>query len=201
MTDNSGIPSTRERLINIMSDTLQCKGYHAAGLSAVLEKAHTQKGGLYHHFPQGKAALAVAAIEHSVSKITSGFTQLAQQQENPLIVLQLWLQEAEKRLEQSQFERGCPLAIAALESTAIDKTLRLALSEGFITLRLCLQTLLTDAGINSERAKSLATLTVSAYEGALMQARVAGNSQTLRDTCSLLLELIARELPQRSKIS
>ncbi|MDX3773036.1 TetR/AcrR family transcriptional regulator [Chromatiaceae bacterium AAb-1] len=195
MNKSTASVCTRERLINAMSDTLQCKGFHAAGLSSLLEKAQTPKGGLYHHFPQGKTALAIAAIENSVARISAQLEYLQQQQPEPIMVLQLWLAEAEKRLEQSQFERGCPLATAALESTAEDIALRQALANGFGQLRQSLARLLDQAGIASERAQQLATLSVSAYEGALMQARVAGNSIMLRDTTRLLLELISRELP------
>jgi TetR/AcrR family transcriptional repressor of lmrAB and yxaGH operons len=43
-------------------------------------------------------------------------------------------------------------------------------------------------------APGLAALAVSAYEGALMQARVAGNVLALQATTDTLLAIVAREL-------
>jgi TetR/AcrR family transcriptional repressor of lmrAB and yxaGH operons len=50
-------------------------------------------------------------------------------------------------------------------------------------------------GIEPARANSLAALIVSAYEGALIQARVAGSSEPLRDTSRTMLEIIRVSLP------
>ena len=47
-------------------------------------------------------------------------------------------------------------------------------------------------------ASSLAALIVSAYEGALLQSRVAGNVQAMRDTSAALLDLIRLSLPGRT---
>ena len=54
---------TRERILRAAVRLFQQRGYHGTGLSEILAEADAPKGSLYHHFPQGKAQLGVAAID------------------------------------------------------------------------------------------------------------------------------------------
>lgn len=56
-------PSTRDRLIWNAAQLFRRKGYHGVGLSEILERSGAPKGSLYHHFPNGKADLALAAAD------------------------------------------------------------------------------------------------------------------------------------------
>ena len=100
----------------------------------------------------------------------------------------------EARYPRADFERGCPLATVALESTADDAAIRAAVAQAFAAIRQRLALLLGATGLSAPRAASLATLTVAAYEGALMQARVAGQGQALTDTAEALITFIELEL-------
>lgn len=55
--------STRQRLIVTAAQLFRRNGYHATGLAELLTVAQVPKGSLYHHFPEGKADLAVAAAD------------------------------------------------------------------------------------------------------------------------------------------
>lgn len=52
---------TKERLIRSAANLFRKRGYNGVGLSDLLSDAHAPKGSLYHHFPNGKSDLAVAA--------------------------------------------------------------------------------------------------------------------------------------------
>jgi hypothetical protein len=101
---------------------------------------------------------------------------------------------AHHRLEKSGFERGCPFATVALESGAHDEALRRALADGFDAIRRRLAAMLTLAGAGRTTAHRLALLIVSAYEGALLQARVAGSVKPVADTAAMLVELVREEV-------
>lgn len=196
MKTSSEQPGTRQRLIGATLDLLQRVGLHGFGLSDVLAAAQAPKGVLYHHFPGGKVELAIAAIQTATSQIAAGLEQLRATAPDPVQALRLWLGQAQKRLEKSGFERGCPLAAVALESTAADTALREALDEAFAALRLQIAHLLIDAGIDEKQAARLATLAISAYEGALIQSRISGDAAPMNETAELLLQLVETQRPK-----
>lgn len=55
--------STRARLIATAARLFGQKGYHGTGLAEILAESRIPKGSLYHHFPDGKADLALAAAD------------------------------------------------------------------------------------------------------------------------------------------
>ncbi len=52
---------TKDRLIRVAAEMFRTRGYHGVGLSELLTAARAPKGSLYHHFPNGKSDLAIAA--------------------------------------------------------------------------------------------------------------------------------------------
>ena len=200
MTSIDDVPGTRDRLIAAMSDLLQRRGFHGIGLSDVLAQARAPKGVLYHHFPGGKMDLAVAAIQATVAYVTTTLDRLQANHADPVQAIRAWLDHAQKQLEQSAFERGCPLATVALESTADDHSLRQALAQGFAEMRERLTRLLSQAGgVAPARAAQLSTLMVAAYEGALIQSRVAGDGQPVKDVAELLVEWVRLEIQPKDR--
>lgn len=189
--------NTRDRLISAMADALQRRGFHGVGVNDILTEAQAPKGVLYHHFPGGKTELAVAAIGSAVTRMQTGLARLSETRTGLGEILETWFGAAQKQLEQSSFERGCPLATVSLESTSEDLVLREALTSAFGEIRGQLATLLMDAGIAAPRAQPLSALIVSAYEGALIQARVSGNATPMRDTTDMLLALVRSELASK----
>ncbi len=190
---------TRERLIGAMLELLRRKGFHGFGLSDLLARAEAPKGVLYYHFPGGKVELAIAAIEKDVSQIIAVLEQLRTRDPNPVQVMRLWLDHAQSRLEESGFERGCALGAIALESTAADLPLRQALNDGFDAIRSTLAGMLAGAGMTKEKAARFSTLIISAYEGALLQSRVAGSTGPARETLEALLHLIQMEMDRERR--
>ncbi len=179
--------TTRDKLIDTMIDALQRKGLHGVGLNELLAAADAPKGSLYHHFPNGKTELAVAAIERVGQRAEQAFAALFERQSDPLDALTIWLQGALGQLQESAFERGCPLATVALESAPQDHEIRAALANAFAAIRQALQQQLQRHGY--AQPEGLAALFVALYEGGLLQARVAGSSEPLKQAVATLLHL------------
>jgi TetR/AcrR family transcriptional repressor of lmrAB and yxaGH operons len=197
MSQKTSEPGTRERLIGAMLEALRTRGYHGVGLADVLDAAGAPKGVLYHHFPGGKSELAVSAIDAVVGQIGLDLDKLFQRTGDPAQALAVWLGGAQRILEKSGFERGCPLATIALESSPDDEEIRRALEKGFAAIRSRLGGVLAGSGLSQARSRNLAALIVSAYEGALLQARVAGSVQPMRDTAEALVDLVRANLGER----
>ncbi len=187
---------TRDRLIGAMLEALGTRGFHGVGISELLSRAQAPKGVLYHHFPGGKTEWAVAAIDTVVVHITGALDDLFARQGDPVQALALWMQQAQSILQCSGFQRGCPLATIALESTAEDTAIRGAVAKGFAAIRECLKRALVASGIEAQQATGLSSLIVSAYEGGLIQARVAGSAGPLQDTATTLLDTLAALMPK-----
>lgn len=191
--DDAPVP-TRDRLVDAMTRSLCRRGLHGTGLAELLEQARAPKGVLYHHFPGGKAELAVAAIDAAVERALAALQQRLDAGSALPDALSHWVQGAQRQLERSGWEHGCPLAAVALESGPGDTGIRSALARGFARIRERLAERLERAGIEPSRARRFAALLVATYEGGLMQARVAGASAPLRDATDAVIETISDEL-------
>ena len=173
-----------------MVDALRNRGYHGVGISDLLASAQTPKGVLYHHFPGGKSELAVNAIEAVAEHLGSSLEKLIQRTADPVEAVTLWMGSAQKMLEKSKFQAGCPLATIALESTGEDAEIRAALNKAFTLLRAKISQVLGVAGMPDPAARATASLIVSAYEGALLQSRVAESGNIMRETTEALIGFI-----------
>lgn len=187
--------ATRDRLIHAMLDHLRLRGFHGVGLSEVLAAAGAPKGVLYHHFPGGKSALAIAAIELAVQQMLAGLDRLLAAEPHFPTALGRWLDGAERQLDASGWARGCPLAAIALETTPADTELRAALDAAFTAIRGRLARALVGAGLSESAAAAMAALLVAGYEGALLQARVAGSPEALRQIRAALIAALTAQLP------
>lgn len=185
----------KQRLIAAMVDTLQRKGFHGSGLTDLLAAAEAPKGVLYHHFPGGKTELAVAAVEATVERLCALLDE-RMRGNDPAVAVMAWITGAQKRLEGSHYERGCPLATIALETTAEDVAIRNALGAGFSRIRLRMEQGLLGAGYPPASASSLAALILAAYEGGLLQARAAGTPEPMNLVGEALLSLLTLHRPK-----
>jgi TetR/AcrR family transcriptional repressor of lmrAB and yxaGH operons len=171
-----------------MTDGMQRHGLHGTGLSEVLRDAGAPKGVLYHHFPEGKTGLAVASIHASIDQISTWLDVAFAKYPDPLEAIERWVRAASRRLSETDFDAGCPLATVALETTAADVEVRGALGTAFADLRGRIAAALDAQGFAG--AAGMAALIVATYEGALLQARVDNSIEPLRLSSEALMGLL-----------
>jgi TetR/AcrR family transcriptional repressor of lmrAB and yxaGH operons len=93
-------------------------------------------------------------------------------------------------LKDSDYRDGCPLATTVLEVTPQSEPITTAAREAYAAWRQALASLINPNDADGTRAQRLASLAISALEGALIQARVACDPAPVHDACEEIAALI-----------
>ncbi|MBV1887043.1 MAG: TetR/AcrR family transcriptional regulator, partial [Parvibaculaceae bacterium] len=78
---------TRHRLIVAAAILFQRRGYYGVGTEEILRLAKAPRGSFYHHFPEGKVALACAAVDWVSQQAVSYSRQLRLAGHSPMKVV------------------------------------------------------------------------------------------------------------------
>jgi TetR/AcrR family transcriptional repressor of lmrAB and yxaGH operons len=180
-------PDTRNVLVNAMSECLQEYGYRSTSTTQVLTRTGISRGSLYFHFPGGKEALAAAAVEAS-GRAISGWIA-AEFARGPGATARLFDGFA-MLLEASQFTKGCPVALSALEAGEQEPVLKAAIREVYADWQQAIMTGLIAQGIKPDTAANLAQMSLIQIEGALLLARVNKSVEPLMLTKNSIIQAI-----------
>lgn len=185
----------RERLVTAAAEMIGRRGYHASGVTDLLAAADVPSGVLYHHFGS-KQALAAAALARAGAGVLAAFdaapgsTVLARCE----TVVDAW----ERRLVDSDYTDGCPIAVTALESAAGPGELRGVAAAAYESWLARLEQGLLAEGAAAPAARDGALRVLAALEGALLLAQTLRSVAPLRATRSALAALLTdhpEELP------
>jgi len=167
----------RERLLNGARRLLAEKGYAGMELRDVAQRGDAPRGSIYHHFPGGKAQLAVEAAALEGNEIRAAIEHSLE--ERGLKATLAMFGEIFRRRVKNHPERiGCPVAAAALARPE-DPALAAAATTAFQSWEAPIAAALIEEGVDAGVAESFAGLTVSTIEGALLRARAAGSQDPL----------------------
>ncbi|MBC7699361.1 TetR/AcrR family transcriptional regulator [Aquabacterium sp.] len=172
--------NARQKLIDTTARLLQTAGYHHTGLNQIVAESGAPKGSLYHYFPGGKVALAVAALEQSASQLAQGLAQLcmphADAESAVSAVIDFFIQE----LESSNYTKGCPVATTTLEQAALTPEIRDACARAYRLWQGGLEAYFSGHGMGANQATFLAEHLLMLIEGALLLARAQHSCDPLR---------------------
>ena len=174
-------PPPRERLLTSTIELLRRYGVHGTGIADVLRESGTARQSIYHLFPAGKDELVAAATR------TAGEHIRHVARRGHVDALLTWW---ERTLIEHDYDIGCPVAAAALAGPDCPASTQAA-REVFATWREDLAAALRLDDVAD--ADLLAGVLVSAFEGAIIQARVERSAAPLRDVATVLRRLIGSE--------
>ena len=163
----------RERLVRAAADLFQRQGYAATGLSEILARSRAPKGSLYHYFPGGKRDLALAAAEQAGAAFAERLNLHTSRSISAGAAIFAFAHELAGWLEASNHQRGCPIAMMALELAPRDSQMADALSAVFGDWEALIRERIEADAIAPEAAARLARLTLCTLEGSLILARAA----------------------------
>ncbi|MFF9089030.1 TetR/AcrR family transcriptional regulator [Streptomyces sp. NPDC014991] len=163
----------RERMVFSAAQLIRRDGVAATGMREVAAHAGAPRGSLQHYFPGGKEQLVNEAVEwagrYAGTRIARFLAALEDRAPSGLFAAMAaqWTDEYGR----DGFAAGCPVAAATVDCASSDGSTRQAVAAAFATWSDPLAAALTDMGVPAARAGSLATLMISALEGAILMAR------------------------------
>lgn len=179
----------RERLLATAVTLIRQRGVAGTGLSELLKESGTARGSIYQHFPRGKDDLVAAAVTEAG---TDGRATLALLRSlgDPAVVVTAIMQATRDALVADDYTFGCPVAAGALAGPDYPAAVGTAAGAlaGWVEE---LAAVLTDVGLAPGAAWPFASLVISVFEGALVQARASRSPEPL-DHAAAQLALLAR---------
>ena len=170
--------NARQRLIDTTARLLQTAGYHNTGLNQIVAESGAPKGSLYHYFPGGKVALAVAALDQSASQLAQSLAQMCMAHADPEAAIAAVLDHFMAELASSGFTKGCPVATTTLEEAALTPEIRDACARAYALWQGGLDAFLSGHGIRE--SAYLAETLLMLIEGALLLSRAQHSCDPLR---------------------
>ena len=174
------MPSTRDRIIVATNELFRRQGYHGTSLSQISEASSATIGSIYHFFPGGKEALAVAVVDTTGEVYRELFESIAAEAESPAAAYIDFFTSAAAVLEESDFIDPCPIGTIAREVANTSEPLREAAARAFESWIDAARAHLTAAGVQPDVAHELGTLFVSTVEGMFVLSRTQREAAPLR---------------------
>lgn len=186
--------TTRERMIKSAIHLFRRQGYSGTGFREVIEHSGTPRGSIYHHFPGGKAQLGVEAVEFAGAASDRLLRQLVDSRD-PAAGVDAYLTWWARYLEASDYRAGCPIVAVAGETHPNAPELERAAGDVFARWETTLAGAFRTAGMDRSRARSIASLVISAFEGATVMARARKDTRPLYQARREIRRLIQDAIP------
>jgi len=184
-------PDTRQRVVRTAAELFPRRGYHGTGLNQLLNEAKAPKGSLYFHFPGGKEQVAVEAISMSGVSLLADLRGALDEAADPAEGIVRVVELLAARLAASGYLDGCPVASVALDAAGSSEAIRVACAEAYDGWLGVIAVALRRWGVPAARASALATVLLSAVEGALLLARVQRDTRPLHTVADQLVTLVS----------
>lgn len=185
----------REQIVETTCDLLEQQGYHATGLSQIIEQSGAPRGSLYYYFPGGKEELAAEAIERTGKLLSERVRSHLERGPDPESALRSFIQRIADGVEASQFHTGGPLTAVAMETATSSETLNLACRDAFRRIEEAFAEYLKQAAVDGDSSE-LATLITAAIEGGIILSRTYHSGDPLRRVARLVSTWIGEKVPQ-----
>lgn len=193
--------STRDQIITATCDLIEAQGFHATGMSEIIQASGAPRGSLYYYFPDGKEGLAAEAIARTGESIAERIKANLSLNDCLAKAFAHFTEQIAAAVEQSGFRSGGPLTAVAMETATTSERLNLACREAYGRLQGAFTAALADAGYTPERAEELAEFITAAIEGGIILSRTYHSGDPLRRIGAQVGRMLAASPPQSSEQS
>lgn len=170
---------------------LRERGAAGVTVDAVLAHSGAPRGSVYHHFPGGRNEMILGAVRQAGDYITAMVGESVAEGDARRMVERLvafW----KRALTKTEFRAGCPVAAMALDSRDLVPDADEVVREIFARWLAGLAEVLRASGFEAPRAQRLATVVVSAIEGAIILCRANHDLGPLDDVLVEIAPLLER---------
>lgn len=181
-------------MIAATAELLEYQGYHATGLNQITQVSATPKGSLYFHFPGGKEELVSESIRIAGAEIGEKIAVVLQSTEQVGDAVKAFVMLLAQELQTSDFRKGCPIAMVAMETAATSPRLRQTCEQVYASWFAQVEQRLTTAGIEPAVAASWTTLIWASIEGALLLSRTYQSTAPLETIAVHLQQLLNQSI-------
>lgn len=186
----SAPPSTRERIVVVAARLIQRQGYVGTGIKQIAKEAQATLGSVYHFFPGGKEAVAVAALKHGEKEFSWLLRDVLDREDDPAAAVEACAVELAVGLRESGWTDGCPVTAAALETLGTESEIQRVCAEALRGWEHVVAEKLRACGFADQDAREVATTVISALEGAEVTAQVSRSEEPLRAAGRQLARLV-----------
>lgn len=189
------VPKHRQPIVNAAVDLFRQQGYPGTGVADIADESGAPKGSLYHYFPDGKSAIAAAAIAEAGQRVATTLSELARELPTTADLVRAHARLLAGWMRASSFRDGCPITSVLLELAPEDRVVSTAGRKAYATRIGIMRDKLVADGFAPPRADRLAVLCASALQGALIQARADRSGAAIETTADELARMLeaARE--------
>lgn len=184
----------RDTLVESALTLFRRQGYSGTGLAEILASSGAPKGSLYHYFPEGKEAIAEAALLRFGERVTARLRAGAAIVPDAKTMVRNFAGAMMQDMQESGFRGGCPVAAIMVEAAGTAPRLVAVGAEVYRQWAEIFAAKLVQDGAAPARAQELGLFVVCAMQGALMLARTLGDVAPLRAAAAELQESFTHAL-------
>ena len=178
--------NVRSNMVDGAVILLATQGVEGTSFKEVLGVANAPRGSVYHHFPGGKSELLHAALDRASGRALEAME--ATRGQSALDVLERFLALWRGLLDYSQLRAGC--AVVSITVAGPEGDLLEHVGAIFRTWTDHLAELFFVGGMAEDTARTMATLTIAASEGAVVLSRAEQSRTPFDEVASTLTDLV-----------
>jgi TetR/AcrR family transcriptional repressor of lmrAB and yxaGH operons len=189
-TKRNNILPTRDRILKAAKRLFQQRGYYAVGTAEILAAAEAPKGSMYHHFPEGKEQIAIAAVNAIRSDVMAMMRQMQTKELTTADAIRTLAKGMAEWLKRSAWREGTMLASTTVGSVPDLPKLHAAIKNAFDEWRREIIKMLVAERWTRTSAMTMAQTLLAGIEGAMILARIDQDERVVLKVADTLASLV-----------
>jgi len=180
----------RDRLLDAAITLMRGSGLAGAGINEIVRVSGAPKGSVYHYFPDGKLQMAGEALSHYSKQVVAFIDASLSRKREPAAKVTALFDAFARRVEAGDFKLSCAAGTVCLDLDADVAELRPVVAATFDAY---VAVIAGHFPFNDRaRARSFASLLLTAIEGAYIRCRADRSSEPFREAGAWLATLVRR---------